>query len=367
MKVLVYGAGNMGSLYAALLGRSGQDVTILARGRRLADIREHGIRLAPALGGAPTDVVVDVVERLGSDDAYDLVLVALPCHEVANVLPMLRANRRTPSVMFFGNNAAGPAAMVEALGRDRVLLGFPGAAAVRHEGRLRYLITSAREQSTTVGELDGSTSPRIRTIARAVEAAGLPTAICADMDAWLKTHVAEISPTACALYAAGTDTGRLARTRDAQVLMLRAIREGYRVLAVIGVPVTPGSHRIVTWIPEPVLLAIMRRRVTGAEARFTAGHAAGARAEMKVLAEDFHALVASSSLSTPALDRLVTHLDPSADALPDGSARLALHWGGVWGLAAGLMAMVTLTWRRVRRPGRRTATRRAACRGNTSI
>lgn len=50
----------------------------------------------------------------------------------------------------------------------------------------------------------------------------------ANMDAWLKTHVAEISPTAIAQYVAGLDPGRLARTRDALVLMLRAIREGYR-------------------------------------------------------------------------------------------------------------------------------------------
>lgn len=123
-------------------------------------------------------------------------------------------------------------------------------------------------------------------------------------------------------------------------MMLRAIREGYRALAALGVPVTPGSHRIVTWIPEPVLLALIRRRLVSREARFMAGHAADARAEMKVLAEDFHALVASSDVSTPALDRLVTHLDPSADGLPDGSARLALRWGGVWGLGAGLMAAV---------------------------
>ncbi len=38
MKILVYGAGNIGSLYAALLKESGQDVSILARGKRLADL-----------------------------------------------------------------------------------------------------------------------------------------------------------------------------------------------------------------------------------------------------------------------------------------------------------------------------------------
>jgi 2-dehydropantoate 2-reductase len=45
MKILVYGAGVLGSLYGARLKQSGQDVTILARGQRLAEIRTHGIVL----------------------------------------------------------------------------------------------------------------------------------------------------------------------------------------------------------------------------------------------------------------------------------------------------------------------------------
>jgi len=45
MKILVHGAGNIGSLYAGLLKESGQDVSILAREKRLDDIREHGIQL----------------------------------------------------------------------------------------------------------------------------------------------------------------------------------------------------------------------------------------------------------------------------------------------------------------------------------
>jgi hypothetical protein len=78
VRFLVYGAGNIGSLYAARLAQSSQEVAILARGT-----------------------------RLDPDDAYDVVLVTLPKHRIAEVLPVLAANHRTPSVMFFGNNAAG--------------------------------------------------------------------------------------------------------------------------------------------------------------------------------------------------------------------------------------------------------------------
>ena len=46
-------------------------------------------------------------------------------------------------------------------------------------------------------------SERIKAIADAFRVAGFPVSICANMDAWLKTHVAEIGPTAYALYMAG--------------------------------------------------------------------------------------------------------------------------------------------------------------------
>ena len=117
---------------------------------------------------------MQVVDRLDPVDVYDVVLVVLPKQRIAEVLPVLAANDRTPSVMFFGNNAAGPAAMTDALGHDRVLLGFPGAAGVPHEGAIRYVITSAQEQPTTLGELDGSKSERIVAIASALEEIGVP-------------------------------------------------------------------------------------------------------------------------------------------------------------------------------------------------
>ena len=45
MRILVYGAGVQGSVFAASLHRAGHDAKILARGQRLADIRDHGIVL----------------------------------------------------------------------------------------------------------------------------------------------------------------------------------------------------------------------------------------------------------------------------------------------------------------------------------
>lgn len=319
MKVLVYGAGNIGCLYAGLLEASGQDVKILARGQRASDIVERGIVLENDKRGR-LEAAVPVVRTLEPEDAYDLILVALPGHRVAEVLPALAANRRSPSVMFFGNLARGPQEMIDALGRQRVLLGFPGAAAVSRDGILRYMICSVQEQPTTLGELDGSRSTRIVSIAEAFGNAGFPVSICENMDAWLKTHVAKISPTCGALYMAGLDPLRLARDREALVLMIRAIREGYAVLDALGIPITPKFQRIFRWIPEPLLLALMRRMIQSPATELKLGHARGARSEMKALAEDFRRLADSAAIETPAIDRLRGYIDPSTS--PDVAPRV---------------------------------------------
>jgi len=45
MNILVCGSGPLGSLFAARLQQGGHRVTLLARGQRLNDLREHGIVL----------------------------------------------------------------------------------------------------------------------------------------------------------------------------------------------------------------------------------------------------------------------------------------------------------------------------------
>lgn len=320
MRILVYGAGNIGSLYAALLKEVGEEVSLLARGKHLDDIRERGILLEEFSSGKQTTTNVKTVACLAPGDAYDLVLVILPKNHVEEVLPILAQNRQSPNVMFFGNNAAGAGEMVEALGRTRVLLGFPGAASVTYNDSIRYHILSQQEQPTTIGELDGSQSPRIKAIANTFRSTGFPVSISANMDAWLKTHVAEISPTANALYMVALNIHRLARNRDALLLMLRAIREGYKVLSKIGVPITPKKHRLFQWLPEPLLIVLMRRKLENKTARIKLGHAVEARDEMKTLADEFRKLIRKAGIDTPSIDTLYRYLNEESEPVPDSDS-----------------------------------------------
>ena len=205
MRFLIFGAGVLGTFYAAKLDACGHDVTVLARGRRALQVRDHGL-VAHERGRGCLRTQVSVIETLEPDQSYDYVLVLVRNEQVESVLPSLAANKATPSLVFMFNNLAGPQRLIDVLGRERVMLGFPGAAGERaSDGTVMATVLPALIQKTTIGELDGHQTPRVRQLAAALQEAGFPTAISSHMDAWLKTHVALVSPIADAFYAAGRD------------------------------------------------------------------------------------------------------------------------------------------------------------------
>jgi ketopantoate reductase len=345
MRVLVYGAGPLGSLFAARLQEGGNDVSILARGQRLSDLREHGIVLQDVGSEQRTVTRVNVVEALAPDDAYDLVLVIMRKNHALQILPILAGNQGTPNVLFLMNNGAGPKQLVDTLGKDRVLIGFPGAAGYREGHVIHHLNGTAEEPAVALlGEVDGSIIPRTQRIADTFDSApGLQAEIRTDMDTWLKYHIALLMPAlGPVFYMCGTDNYRVARTRDAVVLAVRGIQEGIRVLRAQGLPVTPRKYAGFLWVPEPILVRLLQRILANPLIEVAmAKHAEAARDEVKHHADEFIALARSTGVPTPTIDHLYTYLSPDAPQLPDGSAEIALHWGGIL-LGLGMLAIAML-------------------------
>ncbi len=344
-RILVYGAGPLGSVFAARLQQGGNDVSILARGQRLAEVRQHGIVLVDAQTGEETVTSVNTVEELAPGDAYDLVLVVMRKNHALQILPVLAANQHTPNVLFLMNNAAGPSALVDALGKERVLMGFPNAAGYR-QGHAVHCLTGTEEDKAYVpfGEVDGRITERTREVAAILESApGFGAQIRTDMDTWLKYHVALLFPSlAPALRAAGVDNYRLARTRDLVVLAIRAMREAFRVLYSMGLPVTPSKFRVIEWLPEPVVVLLAQRLLANPLMETAlVKHAEAARDEVQHLIGEFMALARSTPVPTPTIDRLLRCYEPDAPEVPDGSAEIPLRWGGVLLLSAALAILVT--------------------------
>jgi 2-dehydropantoate 2-reductase len=354
VRILFYGAGVLGSLYAARLREAGHDVSILARGRRLVDLREHGAVLEDANSWQRTSARVEVVEHLAPQDSYELVVVCVRKNQLPSVLPALAESRCTPNVLFMHNNVLGPSEIVDALGRERVLLGFPGAGGGRDGPVIRYHVLPAWQQKTVLGELDGRATPRLERIVAVFRDGGFPVGASPNMEAWLKTHASWVVPVSTAVYAAGGDVRRLAHTRDALLLMVRGIRENFEVLRAHGVPLTPKSPNLLVlgWLPEPLLVPLLRRLFDTRTAEIVMErHANAARDETGQLADELGELSRAAFVPTPTADRLREYLDPAVPPIPEGSARMAMDLGGAWlALSAAMGALVVL--RLLRRRGR---------------
>jgi len=344
-KILVYGAGPLGSLFAARLQQGGNQVSILARGQRLTDLREHGVVLVDVQTQEQTVTRVHVVEKLAADDAYELVLVIMRKNHALQILPVLAANQCTPNVLFLCNNAAGPQAFTEALGKERVLIGFPNAAGYR-QGHTIHCLAGTQDDKAYIpfGEVDGRITERTRQVARVLESApGFGAEMRADMDAWLKYHVALLFPSlAPAIYAAGVDNYRLARTRDLVVEAMRAMREGFGVLRSLGYPVTPSKLRVIEWLPEPILVPLAQRLLANPRMETALiKHAQAARSEVDHLIEEFMTLARTTSVPTPTIDHLLRYYEPDAPPVPDGSHQIPLRWDGLLAALGALALLIS--------------------------
>ncbi|PKO03188.1 MAG: ketopantoate reductase family protein [Chloroflexi bacterium HGW-Chloroflexi-5] len=305
MKILVYGAGVLGSLYAIKLYQSGYDVTLLARGKRYEEIYDHGVILVGSLSGERTVSRVPVVRTLEPDEMYDLIIVLVRADQVSELLPVLAANRNSISILFMVNNPNGYAEWIKAVGIGRLLLGFAGAGGTRKDGVVTYHVVSPILQPTTLAEPDGTKSERIKQISKLFENAGFPTAICSNMEGWQKTHVAWISAVANAILAAGGDGRALSQMPDLLRLLVDAINEGFAVLHKLNIPITPNKLKIISVMPKALTRFLFKLwSKTKHFDTIATRHTLAAYSEMKLLSEDFQAIARSASIPTPALDRL---------------------------------------------------------------
>ena len=204
MKIAVFGAGAIGGYLGALLSRSGHDVTMIARGATLAAIRDHGLRLEK-------DGSEIVTRPRATDDPHkagpqDYVVVALKTPAAPAAAPMLRpmlgADTAVVTAMngmpwWYFHKVGGEleghrletvdpgGAQWREIGPERVIGSImwiavtqPAPGHVRHVGGLQM----------SLGEPDGSMSPRVQRLAAALEASGVKAPINPDIrsEIWAK-------------------------------------------------------------------------------------------------------------------------------------------------------------------------------------
>ena len=126
LRILVLGAGVIGSVYAARLQAAGYHVTLLARGQHAADLRASGLILEDAATGQSTTNHLRIVEKLVPEESYDLALVCVRLDQVAATIPDLAVNQRIPTLVFFLNNPTGTQLLVSTSALSRSCWAFRG-------------------------------------------------------------------------------------------------------------------------------------------------------------------------------------------------------------------------------------------------
>ncbi|KMQ50758.1 2-dehydropantoate 2-reductase [Chitinispirillum alkaliphilum] len=351
LRVLVFGAGPLGSLFASRLVDAGHDVTVLARGKRLEDIKQHGIVLQDDVSGCLTTTRVNTTDSLNPDDYYDLIMVVMRFNQALQILPVLSANRATQNILFMMNNALGPKPMIDAVGAERAMLGFPLPGGERNGHIMKIMhLNSKMEWTIPIGDADGKIRPRTRMIAAELGALqGYKTQLRKDMDSWLKFHAALLMPGfAPALYATGLDLERFARTRNAQVLAVRAMRESLNALVKCGYRETPAAVKLIRFIPEPLMIGLFtllskffrREMQTGA-----VGHAAAARDELKTITDDLRRLWKEKGITNPSVEMLYKYFDPETPLMEDGASGIKPKWAElVFPLVFGALAVQQIVY-----------------------
>lgn len=313
MKILFFGAGPVGSIYAHLLHEAGKDVSVLARGERYEWLKENGLMLLNEMTNRKESSRPRIVNELKADDEYDLVIVLIRKNKLRPVFELLAERPGVRNILFMGNNALGFDEYLRYLQAEKILIGFPGAGGGIQEQVIHYADRekpNAKRKAVTIGEIDGNIRERTLTIKSLFESADVPVDLSADIDGWLKYHVALVSPLVGALYKHDCDCNQVANDREICRTLVRAAKEGGDVLRALGYTKRePFQYNLFYWLPEFMNVMAVKGLLQSKFAQIAfAMHARAARDEFQDLAREFDQLVARTSMHTPNIHTLNNYI-----------------------------------------------------------
>jgi 2-dehydropantoate 2-reductase len=239
VKIAIFGAGAVGGYYGALLIRSGQEVTFIARGAHLAAMRDRGLRVESVHGD------FEIYPVQASDDAAqigpaDLVLVAVKSYsleDAANAGRPLVGTETAALPLLNGLDAADR--LAAAWGGEHVLAGLTHiSASVPAPGVIRQVSAVRR---ITFGERDGAITPRAERIRSVLAASGVEAVLtpAVDVALWEKfLFIASISGVCCL---ARQPMGAVLAILETRQLYIEALREVEAVARARGVALPPDA------------------------------------------------------------------------------------------------------------------------------
>lgn len=240
MNICILGAGRIGSAFAFRLTRAGHHVTLVARGARLKALQVDGAIVSVEGERA----AVQAVPELDTTQAFDLLLVTVLSHQVDGILPLLRASR-AKTVMFMFNTFECLDRWRDAIGAERFAVAFPNMTSFLVDGKLRSVV----DGPGMVTALSNSKW------ALEFKRAGFPTVVEADMQSYLRSHVAFYVPSLVAALLVWKRPFGLTWSEASR--LAAALKEAFALVQSLGHTLEPKPVAIMAAFPSLLLTALI--------------------------------------------------------------------------------------------------------------
>jgi 2-dehydropantoate 2-reductase len=310
MRILIIGAGGLGTVFAGYLARAGVDVTLLVKPEHAAAFDGREVYIT---GLSEFRAPVRVVSTPDPDERFDYAIVCVKGRDTERALAVVD-KQSVDTVLSLQNGVKKDEMLVRHFGHGRVLgaVSMVGGRLLR-PGRAHHTLAL----QTLVGELDGRQSPRGERLAAALRQAGLPAACVPEIAVREWDKLAGFLRTALVCAIIRTDIASALLDPDLIHLCVRIVQEVGAVAAAESHPLHGGTDTLVgdPNRPESELVAAYRRvgetlRAQGPPTfpSLAQDIIAGRPTELEDTAGDVLVRAAKHGISTPALTTCVALL-----------------------------------------------------------
>jgi ketopantoate reductase len=267
MKILVFGAGVIGTTYAWQLSSASHDVSLFVRKDRREEIEKDGIRIRCRdernKKTKPLETIYrpTVVDEFSPEDNYDLIIVSVRAHQLEAVLPALAKGSGKADVLFFGNNWWGEEKIRSFLSPEKYFFGFSRLVGGWRTGnQVECIFFDNPELVTMIGERDGQVTPRLQNLHDVFEQANLKPVISSAIRGWLAIHYVEFLGVIGGILKAGSFDAFVDRSELIKESIL-ATRESLAICKACGIDfkqAAPANIRIIDSAPVFLLTPLVK-------------------------------------------------------------------------------------------------------------
>ncbi len=267
MKILVFGAGVIGTTYAWQLHEAGFDVSLFVRKQKMVRFSNSGVPISYTdlrRGNKSYGQTVfrprKNIDRLDPSQSFDLIIVAVKNQQLGDVIPYVSKNSGNAHILFLGNLWDEFGLIKRHLPKGRWLMGFPDLVAGSHtDNGINCFIFKNRH--TILGEPDGKKSERLGAITEILEQSGLRPKTVPYVKNWIRSRFLISAITPGLLVKAGS-ARKFANNSSLIKQYITALKEGQKVLRkkrAQPASVFPFNRML---LPAPILSWLIRRSLT---------------------------------------------------------------------------------------------------------